>query len=179
MTTNRFSFGNVQVVVKKGDLTKEEADIIVNAANNEGYMGGGVAAALKKKGGTAIEDEAVAKGPVAVGDVIITGAGDLKARHVVHAAVMAMDFKTDETAIYEAALESLRAADELGAKTIAFPAFGTGVGRIEPDVSATAMLQAVKDHTEEFITRLEEIRFVVRGDAIYNAFAAEADQLSR
>lgn len=87
---------NTEIKVVKGDITQVKADAIVNAANNKLVMGGGVAGAIKRKGGKIIEDEAVKKGPIKVGEAVVTGAGDLPAEYVIHAATMGMNFETDE-----------------------------------------------------------------------------------
>src|ERR687883_2122155 len=80
--------------VVEGDITQLDVDAIANAANDHLWMGAGVAGAIKRAGGVEIEREAVAKGPIAVGDAVATGAGRLKARHVIHGAVMGQDLRT-------------------------------------------------------------------------------------
>ncbi|OYT47781.1 hypothetical protein B6U83_04530 [Thermoplasmatales archaeon ex4484_36] len=101
-----YSLEGVKLVVKEGDITAEEVDAIVNAANNHFWMGGGVAGAIKRRGGVEIEREAVSKGPVPVGEAVVTGAGRLKARYVIHAAVMGQDLATDGEKVRRAALRS-------------------------------------------------------------------------
>lgn len=172
-----YQLGKVQVVLKVGDLTAEEADALVNAANNQGWMGGGVAGALRRAGGQEIEDEAVKKGPVAVGEAWVTGAGALHAKYVIHAAVMAMDFKTDFDNIHSAARETLRRAGELGLKTIAFPAFGTGVGGFPAIKAAEAMLTAVKDRVLDPENNAERLVFVLYNQEIYDDFVETADRV--
>src|SRR5512135_2970091 len=93
--------------VIKGDITAQETDAIVNAANNHLWMGGGVAGAIKRNGGEVIEEEAVAKGPIDVGKVILTSAGSLKAKYVLHAAVMGQDLHTDAVKIQAATRNTL------------------------------------------------------------------------
>jgi len=90
---------NCEIKVIRQDITGLKADAIVNAANNKGVMGGGVSGAIKKKGGRVIEEEAVKKCPIEIGDAIFTAAGSLKAKYVIHAATMGLDFKTDEAKI--------------------------------------------------------------------------------
>ena len=85
----------IKIEILKGDITKLEVDAIVNAANNRMLMGGGVAGAIKRAGGKVIEDEAVKKGPIPIGEALVTKAGNLNAKYVIHAAVMGMDFRTD------------------------------------------------------------------------------------
>ena len=105
--------GNCEIKVIQDDITELSVDAIVNAANNELEMGGGVAGAIKRKGGKTIEDEAVAKGPIEIGGAIATSAGSLKSRYVIHAATMGMDFKTDEVKIRNSCGSALKIAKEL------------------------------------------------------------------
>src|SRR5437660_8004179 len=105
----------VEPEVVEGDITKLEVDAIANAANDRLWMGAGVAGAIKRAGGEEIEREAVAKGPIAIGDAVATGAGDLPARHVIHAAVMGQDLVTNAFAIRTATRRTLEVAEELGA----------------------------------------------------------------
>jgi len=164
----------VTIKLQEGDITELEVDAIVNAANNKLLMGGGVAGAIKRKGGKEIEDEAVSKGPIPIGEAVVTAAGSLKAKYVIHAAVMALDFKTDADKIRNATINSLKRADELGIESIAFPALGTGVGRFPLDEAARVMYEAVRTHVEEG-TSLREIVFVLYGKEAYQAFLKEAE----
>jgi O-acetyl-ADP-ribose deacetylase (regulator of RNase III) len=158
-----------KIIVTQGDISEATADAVVNAANNHFWMGAGVAGALRRKGGQEIEDEAVRKGPVPVGDAVVTGAGKLKAKYVIHAAVMGQDLATDALKIQAATTSALLRAKELGLRSIAFPALGTGVGGFPYDECAKIMLQAVRDHLAG-PTSLEEVVFVLYGDQAYNAF---------
>ena len=169
-----------EIKLLKGDITKVEADAIVNAANNQLWMGGGVAGAIKRAGGEEIEREAVSKGPIKVGEAIATGAGRLKARYVIHAAAMGYDESgrmippTAQT-VRDATKNSLRLAEELGLKSIAFPALGTGVGGFPLREAARIMIQTARDHLAGG-SRLEEINFVLYGDEAYKAFEEELAQ---
>ena len=118
----------MEIEIIEGDITRVSADALVNAANNYLWMGAGVAGAIKKAGGKDIEDEAVRKGPIPVGAVVETGAGRLPVKFIIHAAVMGQDLCTSAGIIERATANSLRKAEELGLKSIAFPALGTGVG---------------------------------------------------
>jgi O-acetyl-ADP-ribose deacetylase (regulator of RNase III) len=89
-----FSLPPITLEIADGDIAAETTDAVVNAANNAFWMGSGVAGAIKSRGGTSIEDEAMAQGPVEPGDCVLTSAGRLKAKHVIHAAVMGQDLKT-------------------------------------------------------------------------------------
>jgi len=116
------------IEIVQGDITDERTDAIVNAANNHLWMGAGVAGAIKRKGGENIEQEAVAQGPVSIGDAVLTSAGKLAVRHVIHAAVMGQDLHTDADAIAKAMRSALELAERKNFSSISFPALGTGVG---------------------------------------------------
>ena len=154
----------------QGDIAEREADAVVNAANNHLWMGAGVAGAIKRAGGREIETEAVAKGPIPIGEAAVTGAGRLKARYVIHAAVMGQDLRTDADKVRRATQATLRRADELGLKSIAFPALGTGVGGFPLDECARVMLDAVEAHASAGTTSLEQVIFVLYDAPAYQAF---------
>jgi O-acetyl-ADP-ribose deacetylase (regulator of RNase III) len=153
----------------KGDITEMEADAIVNAANNHLWMGGGVAGAIKRKGGKIIEDEAVKLGPIPVGEAVATSAGKLKAKYVIHAAGMGSDLRTDEDKIKNATLNSLKRADELKVKSIAFPSIGTGVGGFPVHSAAKIMIRTAIGFAKGE-TSLKNIIFVLYGKEAYSAF---------
>ena len=162
--------GDVKVRVLKGDITKIQADAIVNPANSLMIMGGGVAGAIKRAGGANIEREALAKAPVRVGDAISTGAGRLPAKHVIHAPTMerpAMRIGVDN--VYKATLAALKEAERLGVKTIAFPGMGTGVGGVDPLEAARAMVRAIKEHVKTS-SLPKTILLVAFDDTLYRAF---------
>jgi O-acetyl-ADP-ribose deacetylase (regulator of RNase III) len=159
----------MDITLARGDIAHQDADAIVNAANNRLWMGAGVAGAIKHAGGQEIEREAVAKGPVPIGEAVVTGAGRLKARHVIHAAVMGQDLHTDADKIRQATQNSLRRADELGLKSIAFPALGTGVGGFSLEDCARIMLDVVRRHGAGG-TSLERVVFVLYDEPAYQAF---------
>jgi O-acetyl-ADP-ribose deacetylase (regulator of RNase III) len=162
----------IRIEVIEGDIAVLTADALVNAANNHLWMGSGVAGALKKAGGTEIQEEAMKKGPVPVGEAVVTGAGKLKAKFVIHAAVMGQDLRTDKNKIADATKNSLLKADELGIRSIAFPAFGTGVGGFPIEECARIMIDTVRKYTLGN-TGLEKIIFVLYGQSAYTAFKEE------
>jgi O-acetyl-ADP-ribose deacetylase len=129
-----------ELEVIEGDIAAMAVDAVANAANNHLWMGAGVAGALKRAGGEEIEREAMAQGPIEVGDAVATGAGRLPARWVIHAAVMGQDLATSADAIRRATRRTLEVADELGAESLALPAFGTGVGGFPLDECAEIMV---------------------------------------
>jgi O-acetyl-ADP-ribose deacetylase (regulator of RNase III) len=164
------NLSGVKIKLVQGDITDQEADAIVNAANNRLWMGAGVAGAIKRKGGNEIEDEAMKKGPIPIGEAVVTKAGRLKANYVIHAAVMGQDLTTNEEYIKNAILNSLKKAEELKIKSIAFPAFGTGVGGFPMDRCARIMLDQVKDFSKK-TKYLEEVLFVLFDKRSYDLWS--------
>jgi len=157
-----------------GDITQLELDALVNAANNRLWMGAGVAGAIKRAGGSRIEAEAVGKGPVAIGEAVVTGAGSLKAKYVIHAAVMGQDLTTDADKIRRATGNSLLRAAEMGIESIAFPALGTGVGGFPVEECARIMIDEVlKCPPDE--TRLKKVVFVLFDERSYRVFQRELE----
>ena len=134
---------NTEIKIIQGDITQLDVDAIVNAANNELLMGGGVAGVIKRKGGKEIEEEALKKAPIEIGQAIWTKAGKLKAKYVIHAATMGMDFKTDEVKIRASCASALKCAHPLKIKSLAFPALGCGVGGFPLVGAAKIMAQEV------------------------------------
>ena len=167
----------VKIEVYQGDITQLELDALVNAANNRLWMGGGVAGALKRVGGKAIEDEAVKKGPIPVGEAVVTGAGKLKARYIIHAAVMGQDLKTDAEKIRQATRNSLLRGDELGIKSLVFPALGTGVGGFPLDECARIMISEVRQYSAGE-TGLNRVVFALFDQPACQVFKQELDKQS-
>lgn len=161
---------NTEIKVVLGDITELRADAIVNAANNKLVMGGGVAGAIKKKGGRIIEKEALKKGPIKIGEAIATGAGELAAKYIIHAATMGLDFKTDEAKIRDACKNSLKLAKELAVKSIVFPALGCGSGGFPFLASAKIMAQEALRHLREENTTLEKIIFCLYDQEAFGVF---------
>jgi len=163
------------IEVREGDISQCQADAQVNAANNHLWMGSGVAGALKRAGGQEIEEEAIKKGPIPVGEAIATGAGKLKAKYVIHAAVMGQDLRTNAVAIKKATENSLRCADGLGCKSIAFPALGTGVGGFSLEECAHLMTEVVRNYATGK-TGLEKVIFILYGEPAYRVFKGELER---
>ena len=156
------------IKVVQADITDLAVDAIVNAANNKLVMGGGVAGAIRKKGGSVIVEEAVKKGPIKIGEAIATCAGNLPSRYVIHAATMGMDFKTDEIKIRASCKSALDLAKQLKIRSIAFPALGCGVGEFPLLASAKIMAQEAYRHLRDKNATLKEIIF-----SLYNKEAFE------
>ena len=169
--------GKTEVLVEKGDLTDWEVDAIVNAANSHLWMGAGVAGAIKRKGGVIVEEEAVRQGPIEVGEAIITTAGNLAASHVIHAAAMGQDLKTDAQKIAQATRSSLALADKHKLSSLAFPALGTGIGGFPPAQAAEAMLSAVLSHIRAGNTTLRKVTFVLYQEEAWKAFRDTLNRL--
>ena len=161
---------HTDIRVVKADITECVVDAIVNAANNELVMGGGVAGVIKKKGGVEIEAEAVALGPIEVGQAIATRAGLLKAKYVIHAATMAMDFKTDEHLVRAACANAFSCAEKLGLTSIALPALGCGVGHFPLVGAAKIMTQEALKVAREGKSSLKEIVFCLHDDEAFGIF---------
>jgi O-acetyl-ADP-ribose deacetylase (regulator of RNase III) len=119
--------GSTTFSIERGDITEAEVDAIVNAANSELLMGTGVAGAMKRKGGTVIEEEAVRQGPIEPGEAVLTVAGNLPATHVIHAAALGHDLKTNPERVVAATRSTLALAERHKISSIAFPALGSGV----------------------------------------------------
>ena len=162
---------NTEIKVVQDDITQIKTDAIVNAANNKLLMGGGVAGAIKIKGGKSIEDEGVKKGPIEIGGAIETNAGNLPAKYVIHAATMGMDFKTDELKIRNSCGNSLKVAHKLKISSISFPALGCGVGGFPLEAAAKIMSQEVfKFLLENEEVYLKEILFVMYNKEAFDVF---------
>jgi O-acetyl-ADP-ribose deacetylase (regulator of RNase III) len=131
---------NIRLV--HGDISTIEVDALVNAANNHLWMGGGVAGALNRRGGSSIEAEAVSKGPIPVGSAVVTAAGRLPSRYVIHGAVMGQDLMTNERIVERTTRSCLELGLDLAIGSIAFPAFGCGVGGMSYKKTAEAMQRA-------------------------------------
>jgi O-acetyl-ADP-ribose deacetylase (regulator of RNase III) len=155
-----------ELEVLQADVTKLDVDAITNAANTRLMHGGGVAGAIARAGGPAIQRESNAKAPIGLGEAVETSAGDMPARWVIHAATMELDFRTDAQIIEKATRSTLAKAEELGARSLALVAFGTGVGGFSLDEAARIMVGVARAHDGG----LERIIFAVHGDAAEQAF---------
>jgi O-acetyl-ADP-ribose deacetylase (regulator of RNase III) len=156
-------------VIIAGDLVEQEVDAIVNAANNDLLLGGGVAGAIRSRGGPAIQRECDAHGPVNVGEAAMTGAGDLRARHIIHAASMQLGGRTTEESLRSSMDNVFRLAREHGVRSIAVPAVGTGIAGFPMDDCARVMADCV-GRALAGGWQPDEIRFVLFGDAARNTF---------
>ena len=159
------------IEVVDADITGLEVDAIANAANTDLRHGGGVAGAISRAGGPAIQAESDQLSPIGLGEAVATGAGELPCRWVVHAATMHLGGPTSAEIIREATASALRVADELGAGSFALVAFGTGVGGFPPAEAARIDVGEVRRHLAAG-SGLERVVFCVRGDDARAAFEA-------
>ena len=159
----------MELEVRDGDIAAVEADAIANAANDRLWMGAGVAGALKRAGGEEVELEATKLGPIPLGSAVATGAGRLPARWVIHGAVMGQDLRTDADLVARTARACLELADELGCRSLALPALGTGVGGFPLDDCARNMVAEARSFEPQ---RLELVIFAVFGRDAYEAFSS-------
>jgi O-acetyl-ADP-ribose deacetylase (regulator of RNase III) len=157
------------IEVLEADITKLEVDAIANAANTRLLHGGGVAGAIARAGGPAIERESRERAPVGLGEAVETGGGEMPCQWVIHAATMELGGPTSAEIIRRATASTLRRANELGARSLALVAFGTGVGGFPVDEAARIEVEEVRRHTERG-SQLERIVFAVRGAAAREAF---------
>ncbi len=153
--------------VIQGDISKQSADILVNAAGTSLEMGSGVAGALRRGAGKEINEEAVSKGPIELGEVAVTDAYELDAEYVIHAAAMPHygDGKATRESIQKATKNTLEKADELGAKSLVIPALGCGVAGFSLKEGAEIIAETIKNHE---LASLEDVRFIGYSDDEYS-----------
>lgn len=167
--------GDLTIEVLDGDIAALQVDVVVNAANEHLTMAAGLAAELKAAGGQEIEDEAVEKGPIPVGTALVTRAGRLPVRWLIHTAVLDQDLRTDEELVRRSTREALEVADRLGCTTIALPAFGPGAGEFPLAPCARYMAEVLALHTPH---SLQHVILAVRGEEARSTFAAELEAVA-
>jgi O-acetyl-ADP-ribose deacetylase len=158
-----------RIVLVEGDLTEQRVDAIVNAANSALVLGAGVAGAIRARGGPEIQAECDALGPIEVGDAVATGAGELPARFVIHAAGMPPGGRATDESVRASVRRSLEVAVERGCRTVALPAVGAGIGGLSVQRCAEVSLEEARAFLERDGS-LEEIRFVLFGKPAYRVF---------
>src|SRR6059036_512642 len=158
-----------EVEVQQADITKLDVDAIANAANTDLRHGGGVAGAIVRAGGRVVQDESDALAPIELGEAVATSAGEMPSRWVIHAATMRLGGPTSAEVIRRATANTLAKADELGARSLALVAFGTGVGGFPVDEAARIEVEEVRRHLAEG-GGLERVVFAVFGTDARRAF---------
>ncbi len=166
----RNAIGKLVVSVYKGDITLIYVDAIVNPANSYMVMGGGVAGVLKRRGGRVIEDEALKYAPVPVGEAVVTTAGRLKARYIIHTPTMERPAQpTTPYRVYLATKATLEKACSINSvASIAFPGMGTGVGSVDPLEASRSMVNAIREYA--YRDCIKEILIVDINPVFTNAF---------
>ena len=145
----------MEIVVMEGSLLEAEADAIVNAANSLGLMGNGIAGVIKKAAGDAVEKEAKKLAPIPVGKAVLTTAGNLKFKAIIHAPTMEIPgIRIPLVTVGKATKAALRLADEKGFSVIAFPGMGTGVGGVKKEVAANAMIETIADFNAQNLKKI-------------------------
>jgi O-acetyl-ADP-ribose deacetylase (regulator of RNase III) len=163
-----------RIVLREGDITAESVDAIVNAANSALQLGAGVAGAIREKGGPRIQAECDAHGPIEVGGAAVTGAGDLPARFVIHAAGMEPGGRSSEDSVRSSFEKSLELADANACRSVAVPAIGAGIGGLSSQRCAEILLEVARRHLAGD-TGIQEIRFVLYGEPMYRLFESAND----
>ena len=157
------------IEVLEADITTLAVDAIANAANTDLAHGGGVAAAIARAGGPEVQRESDAKAPIGLGEAVETSAGEMPSRWVIHAATMHLGGPTSAEVVRRATAATLARADELGARSLALVAFGTGVGGLPVVEAARVEVEEVRRHLERG-SGLQYIVFAVRGENARFAF---------
>jgi O-acetyl-ADP-ribose deacetylase len=163
-----------EIEVAQADITKLDVDAIANAANTELRHGGGVAGAISRAGGREVQAESDRAAPIGLGDAVETTAGEMPCRWVIHAATMELGGPTSAEIIRRATASTLAKADELGARSLAMVAFGTGVGGFPLEEAARIEVEEVRRHLERG-SGLERVVFAVRGEEAERVFRAAAE----
>ncbi|AXR78185.1 macro domain-containing protein [Natrarchaeobaculum sulfurireducens] len=165
----------MQFDVIQGDIADQSADALVNAAGTSLEMGSGVAGALRRRGGEALNDDAVETGPIDLGAVAVTDAYDLDAEYVIHAAAMPHygDGQATESSIRDATRNTLETADELGCESIVVPALGCGVAGFDTDEGAAIIGEVIESYEPE---TLEDVRLIAYSDEEYGAIHTATDR---
>jgi len=172
----KYSINKTELILLEGDITEQNVDAIVNAANAQLILGSGVAGAIREKGGGTIQAECDRLGGTYVGGAVMTGAGNLKAKHVIHAVGPRMGEGQEETKLRNATMNSLLLAEEHKLKSIAFPAISTGVFGFPIAKCAEIMLTVVVDFVKR-PTILNQVVFCLWGQESYKTFKAKLESI--
>jgi len=167
-----------EIEIVRGDITAANVEVIVNAANNNFWMGSGVAGAIKRAGGPSVEEDAMTKGPVMPGEAAFSTAGRLPYSYVIHAAVMGQDLRTNDKLIRQATVASLVLADKLKVKSVAFPAFGTGVGGF-PMIACARIMTTAASGFRGLSKHLERVQFCTFDALGFDAFTRAWEELQK
>lgn len=174
MTDNRLTvpMDNTQLELVEGDITELEVDAVVNPANTHLQLGSGVAGAIREKGGPSIQEECNRIGEVAVGSAVMTGAGHLKAKRVIHAVGPRMGEGDEDKKLAAAVRSALALADRRGLKSIALPAISTGNFGFPLDRAARIILTEIQRFLQGG-TKLEKVILCLHGGEAFQTFKKE------
>ena len=174
MAENRLvvTLDRTQLELVEGDITALEVDAIVNAANEQLQLGSGVAGAIRQKGGPTIQEECNRIGGTAVGTAVMTGAGNLKARQVIHTVGPRMGEGDEDKKLASAVRAALALADRRGMRSIAIPAISTGNFGFPVDRAARIMLTEIHRYLQGG-TKLERVVICLFGGEAFGAFRRE------
>ena len=167
-----YKIGETTIKLYQGDITELDTEAIVNAANASLIMGGGVAGAIKRKGGPSIQEECNRIGGTIVGEAVVTGAGNLKAKYVIHAVGPRYGEGNEDEKLKNATLSALKRGREKKMSSIAFPAISTGIFGFPLDRAAKIMVKTAKDFLA-VSSSLQLIVFVLFDKESYDIFAHE------
>lgn len=167
-----YKIGRTTIKLYQGDITELDTEAIVNAANVSLIMGGGVAGAIRRKGGPSIQEECHRIGGTSVGQAVVTGAGNLKAKYVIHAVGPRYGEGDEDEKLKNATLNALKRAQEKRMKSIALPAISTGIFGFPLDRAAKIMVKTVKDFLA-ISSSLKLIVFALFDKEVYDIFAKE------
>ena len=167
-----------KITIQQGDITACRVDAIVNAANNDLILGGGLAGAILRKAGPDIQAQCDRHGPVEGGQAAITGAGHLPARYVIHQASMPLGGYTSQETLRQSTAAALKLAEANGVKTLAFPATGSGIGGMDIETCARIMLGEVARHVAGE-TSLTEVTFVLFDDRACQTFRKVSKEMNQ
>ncbi|TYB31792.1 MAG: macro domain-containing protein [Candidatus Mcinerneyibacterium aminivorans] len=159
-----------QLELKKGDITNLDVDAIINPANTQLIMGGGVAGAIRKKGGEEIQKECHKKSPINIGEVVITSGGKLKADYVIHAVGPRKSTPNRKKLLTKAVKNSLKIADDYGIKSLAFPAISTGVFGYPLKEAAEVILSTIKNYLNFHNSSIEKVIVILYDNKTYKIF---------
>jgi len=174
-----WKIGDKVLRLVQGDITELDVDAIVNAANAQLILGGGVAGAIRKKGGPSIQEECNKIGGTTVGNAVVTGGGSLKARYVIHAVGPRYGEGDEDNKLKSATWNSLIRATEKGCKSMAFPAISTGIFGFPKDRCAKIMLTTIREFLEKEQTSLQDVILCLYSAEDFEIFANMMKELSK
>ncbi len=161
--------GKVKVTLSWGDIAESDSQAIAVCANDRLWLGGRIGESIKKKAGEEVETEAMKQGPLQLGEVAVSSAGELRAQKILHVVIMGQDLAPTFDSIAAGTKNCLKRAEELKLESVALPAFGTALGKCDPQLSADAMIPVLIDSLLD-ARNLRELRLILLNEGIYRTF---------